>query len=152
MTESSAGYHGLATASVCSKFGLPCTIYMSREDYAKVHVNMFKMEQFGSQPTTAWKSRTITGYGWGPNAEPMTECVVFMFLSQSEKHSWIEVGPHVRQVGRSSVYAIQECFSDWERNIKTTHFVMGSALGPHPYPVMVRDFQAVVDLETRNQA
>ncbi|KAL4554870.1 hypothetical protein LXL04_037477 [Taraxacum kok-saghyz] len=58
-------------------------------------------------------------------------------------------------VGRSSAtvtHDIQECFSDWERNIKTTHSVMGSALGPHPYPVMVRDFQAVVGLETRNQA
>jgi tryptophan synthase beta subunit len=71
--------------------------------------------------------RTIVGYGCGPNAEPITKCLVFNSLAQTLKASL------------------------WARELKTRHFVIGSAFGPHPYPTIVRTFQTVIGTETRVQ-
>jgi len=109
IAETGAGQHGVATATVCSLFGLPCVVYMGSEDMQRQEVNVFRMRLLGAE---------------------------------------------VRSVDSGSCTlkdAINEALRDWVTNVDTTYYLLGSALGPHPYPLMVREFQSIIGKETRKQ-
>ncbi len=109
IAETGAGQHGVATATVCARFGLECIIYMGVEDMERQKLNVFRMRLLGAtvQPVTA---------GTGTLKD-----------------------------------ATSEAIRDWVTNVETTHYILGSVAGPHPYPMIVRDFHAVIGRETRNQ-
>jgi tryptophan synthase beta chain len=109
IAETGAGQHGVATATVCALFNLPCTVYMGEVDIARQQPNVFRMKLLGT-----------------------------------------EVRP-VSSGSQTLKDAINEAIRDWVTNVRTTHYLLGSALGPHPYPTMVRDFQAVIGQEARVQ-
>ena len=109
IAETGAGQHGVATATVCARFGLECIIYMGVQDMERQKLNVFRMRLLGAkvQPVTA---------GTGTLKD-----------------------------------ATSEAIRDWVTNVETTHYILGSVAGPHPYPMMVRDFHAVIGEETRRQ-
>ena len=109
IAETGAGQHGIATASVCARFGLECKIYMGAEDMRRQALNVFKMR-----------------------------------LSGAEVHG-VEAG------SKTLKEAINEAMRDWVTNVRTTHYILGSALGAHPYPMMVRDFHRIIGQETKRQ-
>ena len=109
IAETGAGQHGIATASVCAKFGLECKIYMGAEDMRRQALNVFRMR-----------------------------------LSGAQVHG-VEAG------SKTLKEAINEAMRDWVTNVRTTHYILGSALGAHPYPGMVRDFHRIIGKETREQ-
>jgi tryptophan synthase beta chain len=109
IAETGAGQHGVATATVCALFGLPCVIYMGAEDMRRQELNVFRMRLLGA-----------------------------------------EVIP-VNAGTRTLKDAINEALRDWVTNVHDTYYLLGSALGPHPYPLMVREFQSVIGREAREQ-
>jgi len=109
IAETGAGQHGVATATVCARFGLECVIYMGTEDMRRQELNVFRMRLLGAE---------VRGVDSG---------------------------------SRTLKDAINEALRDWVTNVETTYYLLGSALGPHPYPVMVRDFQSVIGREAREQ-
>ncbi|KAG5374919.1 hypothetical protein IGI04_039515 [Brassica rapa subsp. trilocularis] len=110
IAETGAGQHGVATATVCARFGLECIIYMGAQDMERQALNVFRMRLLGAE-VRAVHSGTAT-------------------LKD----------------------ATSEAIRDWVTNVETTHYILGSVAGPHPYPMMVRDFHAVIGKETRRQA
>lgn len=110
IAETGAGQHGVATATVCARFGLQCIIYMGVEDMERQSLNVFRMRLMGAEV------RGVTA-GSGTLKD-----------------------------------ATSEAIRDWVTNVETTHYILGSVAGPHPYPMMVRDFHAVIGVETRQQA
>jgi tryptophan synthase beta chain len=110
IAETGAGQHGVATATVCARFGLNCVIYMGVQDMERQALNVFRMRLMGA-----------------------------------------EVRP-VEAGSGTLKDATSEAIRDWVTNVETTHYILGSVAGPHPYPVMVRDFHAVIGQETRAQA
>ncbi len=109
IAETGAGQHGVATATVCARFGLSCIIYMGVHDMERQSLNVFRMRLMGA-----------------------------------------EVRPVAAGTGTLKD-ATSEAIRDWVTNVETTHYVLGSVAGPHPYPMLVRDFQAVIGQETRAQ-
>jgi len=109
IAETGAGQHGVATATVCARFGLSCVIYMGVHDMERQSLNVFRMRLMGA-----------------------------------------EVRPVAAGTGTLKD-ATSEAIRDWVTNVETTHYVLGSVAGPHPYPMLVRDFQAVIGQETRAQ-
>ncbi len=109
IAETGAGQHGIATASVCARFGLECVIYMGAEDMRRQALNVFKMKLSGAE---------VRG---------------------------VEAG------SKTLKEAINEAMRDWVTNVRNTHYILGSALGAHPYPRMVRDFHRVIGEETKRQ-
>jgi tryptophan synthase beta chain len=109
IAETGAGQHGVATATVCSLFGLRCVIYMGAEDVRRQALNVFRMRLLGAEVVT------------------------------------------VNAGARTLKDAINEALRDWVTNVHDTYYLLGSALGPHPYPLMVREFQSVIGLEAREQ-
>ncbi|GLT67152.1 hypothetical protein SLA2020_394800 [Shorea laevis] len=110
IAETGAGQHGVATATVCARFGLPCIVYMGAQDMERQALNVFRMRLLGAE---------VRGV-----------------------HS-----------GTATLKdATSEAIRDWVTNVETTHYILGSVAGPHPYPMMVRDFHAVIGKETRRQA
>lgn len=109
IAETGAGQHGVATATVCARFGLPCVVYMGATDVERQKPNVFRMKLLGAEivPVTA---------GAGTLKDAMNEAL-----------------------------------RDWVTNVADTYYLIGTAAGPHPYPEMVRDFQAVIGKETREQ-
>lgn len=109
IAETGAGQHGVATATVCARFGLECIIYMGVQDMERQALNVFRMRLMGAkvQPVEA---------GTGTLKD-----------------------------------ATSEAIRDWVTNVETTHYILGSVAGPHPYPLLVRDFQAIIGQETRTQ-
>ncbi len=109
IAETGAGQHGVATATVCARFGLQCVIYMGEEDMRRQALNVFRMKLLGAtvQPV---KAGTAT-------------------LKD----------------------ATSEAIRDWVTNVETTHYILGSVAGPHPYPMLVRDFHSVIGEETKQQ-
>ncbi|MCS6943720.1 MAG: tryptophan synthase subunit beta [Geminocystis sp.] len=109
IAETGAGQHGVATATVCARFGLECVIYMGVEDMERQKLNVFRMGLLGAtvKPVAA---------GTGTLKD-----------------------------------ATSEAIRDWVTNVENTHYVLGSVAGPHPYPMMVRDFHRVIGRETRKQ-
>ena len=109
IAETGAGQHGIATASVCARFGFECVIYMGAEDMRRQALNVFRMRLSGA------KVRGV-------------------------------------EAGRKTLKeAINEAMRDWVTNVRDTHYILGSALGAHPYPGMVRDFHRVIGEETKKQ-
>ncbi len=109
IAETGAGQHGVATATVCAKFGLECVVYMGAEDVARQRLNVYRMRLLGA---------TVVP---------------------------VESGT------RTLKDATNEALRDWVTNVPTTHYIIGSVVGPDPYPRMVRDFQSVIGREARAQ-
>ena len=109
IAETGAGQHGVATATVCALFDIPCTIYMGTKDIERQAPNVFRMKMLGAE------------------VKPVT-------------------------VGSCSLKdAMNEAIRDWVANVDTTYFLIGTAAGMHPFPMMVRDFQTVIGEEVREQ-
>lgn len=109
IAETGAGQHGIATASVCARFGFECVIYMGAEDMRRQALNVFRMRLSGAE---------VRG---------------------------VEAG------SKTLKEAINEAMRDWVTNVRNTHYILGSALGAHPYPKIVRDFHKVIGEETKKQ-
>ncbi|MDX1934232.1 MAG: tryptophan synthase subunit beta [Capsulimonadales bacterium] len=109
IAETGAGQHGVATATVCAKFGFQCVVYMGAEDVERQALNVFRMRLLGA-----------------------------------------EVRP-VESGTRTLKDATNEAMRDWVTHVRDTHYIIGSVVGPHPFPTMVRDFQSVIGNETRQQ-
>jgi tryptophan synthase beta chain len=109
IAETGAGQHGVATASACALFGLPCEVYMGAVDVERQALNVFRMKLLGAKV-------------------------------------------HPVSAGTATLKdAMNEAMRDWVTNVRTTHYVIGSVAGPHPYPTLVRDLQAVIGVEARAQ-
>ena len=109
IAETGAGQHGVATATVCARFGLECCVYMGSEDMRRQAVNVRRMRMLGAEV------REVTA-GTATLKDATTEAI-----------------------------------RDWVTNVGDTHYIIGSAVGPHPYPQMVRDLQRVIGDEARDQ-
>jgi tryptophan synthase beta chain len=109
IAETGAGQHGVATATLCARFGLECIVYMGEVDVERQKPNVFRMKLLGAEvrPVTSG-SKTLKD-------------------------------------------AMNEALRDWVTNVDTTFYCIGTVAGPHPYPMMVRDFQSVIGRETREQ-
>ncbi len=109
IAETGAGMHGVATATLCARFGLPCIVYMGAVDVERQKPNVFRMKMLGA-----------------------------------------EVVP-VQSGSKTLKDAMNEALRDWVTNVADTFYCIGTVAGPHPYPMMVRDFQCVIGNETREQ-
>ena len=109
IAETGAGQHGVATATMCALFGLPCTVYMGATDVERQSPNVFRMKLLGA-----------------------------------------EVKPVTSGAGTLKD-AMNEAMRDWVANVADTFYVIGTVAGPHPYPMMVRDFQSVIGEEAKQQ-
>lgn len=109
IAETGAGQHGVATATVCAKFGMPCTIYMGAEDVRRQALNVFRIKLLGAKVVA------------------------------------VEAG------SRTLRDAVNEAMRQWVTELDTTHYIIGSAIGPHPFPTIVRTFQSVIGQETKKQ-
>ncbi len=109
IAETGAGQHGVATATVCARFGLQCVVYMGEEDMRRQALNVYRMRLMGAEvvPVTSG-TRTLKD-------------------------------------------ATTEAIRDWVTTVNDSHYIIGSVVGPAPYPRMVRDFQAVIGREARSQ-
>ncbi len=110
IAETGAGQHGVATATACALFGLPCEVYMGALDVERQSLNVFRMRALGA------------------------------------------VVRPVESGSRTLKDAMNEAMRTWVSQVQDTHYVIGSAAGPHPYPTIVRDFQAVIGQELKAQA
>ncbi|MGH1423179.1 MAG: tryptophan synthase subunit beta [Pseudooceanicola sp.] len=109
IAETGAGQHGVATATVCAKFGLKCVVYMGAHDVERQAPNVFRMRLLGAEVV------------------PVTS-------------------------GRGTLKdAMNDALRDWVTNVRDTFYCIGTVAGPHPYPAMVRDFQAIIGKEVRWQ-
>ena len=143
-------------------------VYLKREDLA--HTGAHKINNALGQGLLAkrmGKDRIIAETGAGQHgvaaatvcAMLKQECVVYMGEEDIQRQSLNVLrmrllGAEVRPVGsgsRTLKDAINECIRDWVTNVETTHYLIGSVVGPHPYPAMVRDFQSVIGREAREQ-
>ena len=109
IAETGAGQHGVATATVCALFGLPCTVYMGARDIERQAPNVFRMKLLGANIVA------------------------------------VESG------SKTLKDAMNEALRDWVSNVEDTFYIIGTAAGPHPYPMLVRDFQSVIGEETKEQ-
>jgi tryptophan synthase beta chain len=109
IAETGAGQHGVATATVCARFGLECVVYMGEEDMRRQALNVFRMKLLGA---------SVVGVSSGT---------------------------------RTLKDATTEAIRDWVTNVNDTYYIIGSVVGPAPYPRMVRDFQSVIGREARAQ-
>jgi tryptophan synthase beta chain len=109
IAETGAGQHGVATATLCARFGLECIVYMGEVDVKRQEPNVFRMEMLGAK-VVAVQSGT-----------------------------------------RTLKDAMNEALRDWVTNVDSTYYCIGTVAGPHPYPMMVRDFQSIIGRETREQ-
>ena len=109
IAETGAGQHGVATATICARFGLECVIYMGSEDVKRQAQNVYRMKLLGA---------TVVP---------------------------VESG------SKTLKDALNEAMRDWVTNIENTFYIIGTVAGPHPYPMMVRDFQSVIGEECRVQ-
>jgi tryptophan synthase beta chain len=109
IAETGAGQHGVATATVCAKFGLQCIVYMGAHDVERQAPNVFRMKLLGAEVITVTSGRgTLKD-------------------------------------------AMNDALRDWVTNVHDTFYCIGTVAGPHPYPAMVRDFQAIIGKETKSQ-
>ena len=109
IAETGAGQHGVATATVCAKFNMPCTIYMGAEDVRRQALNVFRIKLLGAKVVA------------------------------------VECGSQTLRD------AVNEAMRAWVVDLDTTHYIIGSAIGPHPFPTIVRTFQSVIGDETKAQ-
>jgi tryptophan synthase beta chain len=109
IAETGAGQHGVATATICARFGLNCIVFMGKTDVERQAPNVFRMKLLGAEVI------------------PVTS-------------------------GRGTLKdAMNEALRDWVTNVTSTFYCIGTVAGPHPYPMMVRDFQSVIGKETKSQ-
>jgi tryptophan synthase beta chain len=109
IAETGAGQHGVATATVCARFGMECVIYMGQVDMERQALNVVRMRLMGAEV------RAVTA-------------------------------------GQATLKeAVNEAMRDWVASVEHTHYILGSALGSHPFPMIVRDFQRVIGIEARHQ-
>ncbi|KAI0145316.1 tryptophan synthetase [Xylariaceae sp. FL1272] len=109
IAETGAGQHGVATATVCAKFGMECTVFMGAEDVRRQALNVFRMRLLGAKVIA------------------------------------VEAG------SRTLRDAVNEAMRSWVVRLEDTHYIIGSAIGPHPFPTIVRTFQSVIGNETKAQ-
>jgi tryptophan synthase beta chain len=109
IAETGAGMHGVATATLCAKFGLPCIVYMGSVDVERQKPNVLRMKMLGAEVRA------------------------------------VESG------SKTLKDAMNEALRDWVTNVADTFYCIGTVAGPHPYPMMVRDFQSIIGRETREQ-
>ena len=109
IAETGAGQHGVATATVCARFGMQCVVYMGAEDMERQNLNVLRMQLLGAEVRPATSG------------------------SQTLKD------------------ATNEAIRDWVTNVRDTFYIIGSVVGPHPYPMMVRNFHLVIGEETKRQ-
>ncbi|KAH8647117.1 tryptophan synthetase [Xylariales sp. PMI_506] len=109
IAETGAGQHGVATATVCAKFGMECTVFMGAEDVRRQALNVFRMRMLGAKVVA------------------------------------VEAG------SRTLRDAVNEAMRAWVVRLEDTHYLIGSAIGPHPFPTIVRTFQSVIGNETKEQ-
>ena len=109
IAETGAGQHGVATATVCARYGMECVVYMGEEDMRRQSLNVFRMRLMGAK---------VVGVSSGT---------------------------------RTLKDATTEAIRDWVTNVNDTYYIIGSVVGPAPYPRMVRDFQSVISREARAQ-
>ncbi|TFY57007.1 hypothetical protein EVJ58_g7291 [Rhodofomes roseus] len=109
VAETGAGQHGVATATVCARFGLECVIYMGAEDVRRQALNVFRIRMLGAQVIP------------------------------------VDSGSCTLKD------AVNEAMRDWVTNLSVTHYLIGSAIGPHPFPTIVRDFQRIIGKEIKEQ-
>ncbi|AJK49868.1 tryptophan synthase subunit beta [Burkholderia plantarii] len=109
IAETGAGQHGVATATICARFGMECVVYMGSEDVRRQAANVYRMKLLGA---------TVVP---------------------------VESG------SRTLKDALNEAMRDWVTNIETTFYIIGTVAGPHPYPMLVRDFQRVIGDECKVQ-
>ena len=109
IAETGAGQHGVATATVCAKFGMKCTIFMGAEDVRRQALNVFRIKLLGAKVVA------------------------------------VEAGAMTLRD------AVNEAMRAWVVDLSTTHYIIGSAIGPHPFPTIVRTFQSVIGNETKEQ-
>jgi len=105
IAETGAGQHGVATATICARFGFECVVYMGSEDVKRQAQNVYRMKLLGA---------TVVP---------------------------VESG------SKTLKDALNEAMRDWVTNIENTFYIIGTVAGPHPYPMMVRDFQSVIGEE-----
>jgi tryptophan synthase beta chain len=109
IAETGAGQHGVATATVCARFGMECVVYMGSVDMERQALNVARMRLMGAE------------------VRPVT-------------------------AGQATLKeAVNEAMRDWVASVDHTHYILGSALGSHPFPMIVRDFHRVIGLEARRQ-
>jgi len=109
IAETGAGQHGVATATVCARFGLECVVFMGEEDMRRQRLNVYRMELMGARVVSVTSgTRTLKD-------------------------------------------ATNEALRDWVTNVTSTHYIIGSVVGPDPFPRLVRDFQSVIGREARVQ-
>jgi len=109
IAETGAGQHGVATATVCARFGLECVVFMGEEDMRRQRLNVYRMELMGARVVSVTSgTRTLKD-------------------------------------------ATNEALRDWVTNVTSTHYIIGSVVGPDPFPRLVRDFQSVIGREARAQ-
>ena len=109
IAETGAGMHGVATATLCARFGLECIVYMGSVDVERQEANVLRMKMLGADVRA------------------------------------------VQSGSRTLKDAMNEALRDWVTNVEDTFYCIGTVAGPHPYPVMVRDFQCIIGKETRDQ-
>ncbi|KAH8202417.1 hypothetical protein TruAng_003402 [Truncatella angustata] len=109
IAETGAGQHGVATATVCAKFDMECTVYMGAEDVRRQALNVFRMRLLGAKVVA------------------------------------VEAG------SKTLRDAVNEAMRQWVTDLDSTHYIIGSAIGPHPFPTIVRTFQSVIGNETKQQ-
>ena len=109
IAETGAGMHGVATATLCARFGLECIVYMGAVDLERQKANVFRMNMLGAKVVP------------------------------------VESG------AKTLKDAMNEALRDWVTNVESTFYCIGTIAGPHPYPMMVRDFQSIIGRETREQ-
>ena len=109
IAETGAGQHGVATATICARYGLECVVYMGSEDVKRQSPNVYRMKLLGA---------TVVP---------------------------VESG------SRTLKDALNEALRDWVTNVEHTFYIIGTVAGPHPYPMMVRDFQSVIGRECLQQ-
>jgi len=109
IAETGAGMHGVATATLCARFGLECIVYMGSVDVERQKANVFRMHMLGAKVVP------------------------------------VESG------AKTLKDAMNEALRDWVSNVDSTFYCIGTIAGPHPYPMMVRDFQSIIGRETREQ-
>ena len=109
IAETGAGMHGVATATLCARFGLECVVYMGAVDLDRQQISVLRMQMLGADVRA------------------------------------------VKSGSRTLKDAMNEALRDWVANVENTFYCIGTVAGPHPYPVMVRDFQCIIGRETREQ-
>ena len=109
IAETGAGQHGVATATICARYGIECVVYMGSEDVKRQSPNVYRMHLLGAKVVP------------------------------------VESG------SRTLKDALNEALRDWVTNVENTFYIIGTVAGPHPYPMMVRDFQSVIGEECLTQ-